>query len=447
MRVAVVVAAAILGVGCADAVVEERAAVEERDSAGITIVESRAAPNAGPALRLSAEPVVQIGVVEGAAEYQLDGVQWVTRLSDGTLVVANGGSREIRYYDSAGRHRHTTGRSGAGPGEYRNISYMRRIAGDSVLVFDALNRRITVLDANGAHVRDMSTVAPVVPSADTRAGGAPAAATPEQRMAARAISQALRVAAVLDDGTLLGTGSFGMTAAQNTEFARDTVTFEVVRGDARVPLPLQYAGSERRVQVDEQGPGVVSIAMMSLPYARSVTATATADRFIIGSSHSYQLHVYDGSGTLRTIIRRPDVEPVPVTPALIDRFIDAQIDARRASGADVDEAAARRLGHSYARVDALPAFGPLIGTQSGGVWVKDFVVPGVSDPTERWSAYDASGRLLGGVDVPRGFRPLHVADDVVVGVIADDLDVQYVRVYELSTGHERGGRDEDTGQY
>src|SRR5688572_2268538 len=99
-----------------------------RDSASVTIVEN-AAPiwtDSADVWRVQAEPAVTIGVVEGAPEYQLFRVRHALRLEDGAIVVADGGSREIRFYDSAGRHIRSIGGDGEGPGEFRVISLLAR---------------------------------------------------------------------------------------------------------------------------------------------------------------------------------------------------------------------------------------------------------------------------------------------------------------------------------
>lgn len=90
-----------------------------RDSAGVTIVES-AAPRwrEGEGWRVVPEPAVEIGAVEGEEAYQLHRVAGALRLGDGRIVVANGGTSELRYYGPDGRHRHTAG----GEGEGRTIA-------------------------------------------------------------------------------------------------------------------------------------------------------------------------------------------------------------------------------------------------------------------------------------------------------------------------------------
>ena len=73
------------------------------DSAGITIAENTIGLwREAVGWRLSDEPLVDIGVLEGESVYQLHQVRGALRLSDGRIVVANAGTEELRYFDASG---------------------------------------------------------------------------------------------------------------------------------------------------------------------------------------------------------------------------------------------------------------------------------------------------------------------------------------------------------
>lgn len=100
---------------------------------------------------ISAEPLLEIGVIEGEAPYQLHGVTSVARLPDGGVVVANG-TRELRFFDASGSFRFSRGRQGEGPTEYRTLERVRRGGPDTLLVFDGAQRRISNVDpGTGEH--------------------------------------------------------------------------------------------------------------------------------------------------------------------------------------------------------------------------------------------------------------------------------------------------------
>jgi hypothetical protein len=380
----------------------------QRDSAGVSIVESATQPGAPATLALSDEPLLQIGVLDGAAEYQLHRVQALVRLSDGTLVVANSGSRELRFYSSDGRHLRSVGGAGSGPGEFRALTHVSRLAGDSLLVFDALNRRTTIFDGGGRHVRDWSAMQD---------------------------GRTMRVVGALPDGTLLTTNSARSAPGRTVEYSRDTVTYEITRHGAGIPIERRYAGSETRFEVQERGGSIVSFSVMTLPFSRSVMATTAGAAFVIGSSDSYELHVYSADGALRRIIRRTDVVPQPVTAELVQLRVDDHLARRRAAGDKVsaeDAAAARRQALAYHRVETVPAFTAITGAADGGLWVKTFVPPGADGTAGSWAVHDVAGHLIGTILLPADFQPMFIEGDVVAGVIRDEFDVEYVRVYSVS---------------
>jgi hypothetical protein len=130
-----------------------------RDSAGIVIVENDGAM-AESGWHVSAEPLLQIGVAQGNGPYEFDDIEAVVRLADGRIVVADGGSRQIRFFDAAGAFLSASGRRGAGPGEYRDLSQLVAAAGDTLHVFDDELKRVSVLDGVGRLVRTVRVSPP-----------------------------------------------------------------------------------------------------------------------------------------------------------------------------------------------------------------------------------------------------------------------------------------------
>src|SRR5690606_30061138 len=121
-----------------------------RDSAGILIVENSAgAWGEGAEWRIAAEPVLEIGMAEGPPAYLLDQVRGARRLANGELVIANGGSGELRFYAADGTHLRSSGRRGDGPGEFQDISSVDDFRGDSLAVYDARAQRLSVLSSEG----------------------------------------------------------------------------------------------------------------------------------------------------------------------------------------------------------------------------------------------------------------------------------------------------------
>src|SRR5262245_7554741 len=85
---------------------------------------------------IASKPSLSIGDVEGAPAYLFSQIVGTSRLSSGGIVVADRGSNQIRFFDRAGRHLRTVGRTGGGPGEYEYIRALMRCGGDSIFGFD-----------------------------------------------------------------------------------------------------------------------------------------------------------------------------------------------------------------------------------------------------------------------------------------------------------------------
>ena len=382
-----------------------------RDSAGTAIVEN-ALPETAPAYSVSG-PVLAIGKVEGAAEYELHDVTGVVRLSDGSIAVATGS--EIRWYDADGSFRHRAGGAGSGPGEFRSIRYMRSLRGDSLLVFDNTNRRVTILAPDGGYVRSETT------SLD------------EERP--------LTVAGALRDGTLL-TRTVLETPPASTPLYRMRMEFAVSRNGTSQPL-RPYLGPDAALHAEGSGGGINSVFISLLPFARAAHAAAGQDRFFVGSSDSFQIDVWDAAARLVRIIRVP-VTLKPVTEEVRQAYIERELERRRQSaeerGQPFEEAAVRRYLDEQRHAPAVPAYGALLATADGGLWVKDFTMPGVESVPERWTIFDAEGGLAAIIDLPPRFTPRHVEGGVVLGVFRDSLDVPYVHVYTF--GSDRLGQAE-----
>ena len=88
-------------------------------------------------------------------------VAGATRLGDGAIVVADGSANALRFFDAFGRVTRTVGRRGEGPGEFRQLGWVRQCAHDSLFAFDIFPRRISVFSASGRFVRQF--LAPGMP--------------------------------------------------------------------------------------------------------------------------------------------------------------------------------------------------------------------------------------------------------------------------------------------
>ncbi|MBE0591257.1 MAG: hypothetical protein IH616_02515 [Gemmatimonadales bacterium] len=375
--------------------------VTVRDSAGIEIVESTTgAWGEDSGWKVADVPDVDIGVLEGAEEYQLFQVRDARRLADGRIVIANGGTNELRFYDARGRHLSSTGRDGEGPGEFKGLGWIRPFRGDSLAVYDFNLGRISVFDGDGRFARTLK-IAPVgeasfVIGEDVFADGV-----------------------VLAKSPLIFAGGF-----ESGLNRRDEVYHTHSPTGERLDSLGAFPGPEQFIETGGSG-NRRFVAITSLPFGRTPTAEAFGTQFCFGASDTYEIACYERKGTLVRLIRRL-APPRPVTPADVDAWVRSDL-------AEIEDADARRdAERRYAEMplpETMPAYATFTFDASGDLWVREFTVGDVT--AWPWTVFDRQGRMLGTVTLPAEFRVTQVGNDFVLGLWHDDFEVEHVRLYGL----------------
>jgi len=369
-----------------------------RDSAGIEIVENRAPSALGEAAWSVDElPSLEIGLEDGPPEYQFSQVEGALRLPDGRVAVADGGSRETRFFDADGRFLAASGRRGDAPGEYRQIVALGYGPGDSLWVFDYGNRRFTMLAGDGELVRTL-TLDPTL--SNVTAVGRLANGwfvVREFWSSARSDAAAIPLGLVRDPAAV-------------ARYAPDGAQMDTIG---------VFLGREIYVST-EGGRGVMSTPLL----AHTTSATVHANDIFIGDQETFEVGVYTGDGALRRIIRLSGVD-LRVTGDDLER-------AREERLASVP---AERRTMMRAQLDAMdvpetrPAYSRLLVDSEGALWVGDYA-PYPEDPV-LWRVFDAGGRLVTALQVPDRLRLFDVGADWILGVWRDDLDVERIRLYRL----------------
>ena len=126
--------------------------VRVRDSAGIRIIEN-ARPLRAIAATIDSAPIVDIGGI-GDPHAEFPGpVHSAIRLGDGRIVLAAWTTAELRVFDSTGRWLRDLGRRGSGPGEFEGLGWVHRGPDDSLVTYELMNRRVSVFDSAGRFQR------------------------------------------------------------------------------------------------------------------------------------------------------------------------------------------------------------------------------------------------------------------------------------------------------
>ena len=372
---------------------------QTRDSAGIQIIENPAPP-AGSRLewRIGPEPSLSIGRREGEDPDLLHRAMDATILADGRIVVANGGSAELRFFDSTGSHLASRGGQGEGPGEFDGLVSVAPWAGDSIVAWYAGSRLgISVFDSGGNYGRMIE----------------------------------------INDGTQPGwldptaASVHGSILAVYLWEDRDTLVLQLLDGEGAVrtslgALPswephLMHEGTEREM-------------LYWKIFGREPVWGVWGDLVVFGVSNRYEIKAFGADGSLVRIVRR-EHRPRSPTPADLDDFIED----RRIRYNDSDPSEYR----SVPVAEYFPAFAsgpdPLGGQRPGEImtdavdhlWIREYDLPREERAAPLWTVFDPDGHVLGFVETPAGLMIFEIGEDYILGHSMDELGVESIQVWPL----------------
>lgn len=415
---AIAVAWALAGCGSEDP--PRGATTMERDSAGVRIVES-AEPvwRAHEGWRIAAEPALEIGEVEGEPHYEFGRVTGGTRLGDGTIVVADEGAMELRYFDAQGEHLVSVGGQGSGPGEFEDLTLLGTVPGDSVVVWDQRQGRVSIFGPEGEFSRTES----LRPSAE--GGLLP------------------RPSGVYPDGSLLT----AFPSVMDEVPSHGTVVQDSVR---LWRYHYRTGARERLVSLPSFETLFWRDSTYQVPYGLDPSWALHGDELYIapGVEHEVKIHSPDGRLGMRMRHLR---NPVAVSDE--DAEVALEFVLQTASDRDADAAGAvGRLPVPEHR----PAYDDLLVDEDGNVWARHYRslyqawLEGDWQGPSTWSVFRPDGALLGEVQIPSELTVLHVGPDALLAMWRDELGVPFVRLYPLRRAGGRGnagfGRSERPGR-
>lgn len=390
VRVAALLAGALAASACAGDPADDL--VVRRDSAGVAIVESSAPRlESAHAWRVDTTPLLDLTRAGDGDAHVFHGVADALRLADGSIVVADAGSHQVRGYAPDGAVRWTVGRDGAGPGEFRQLSNLAPFRGDSVVAFDYGLGRATVIGPDGGVGRAFHPYGP----------------TP-------AIERLLAI----DDTTLV---------AQVSAYER----MEGNAGLFRIPSHV--------VTISASGAVVDTIAAMHgseiflhatgdarplLPRAGHLAAAG--GRVYVGEAERMEFTMLSPSGRVERVVRVPAYE-LAVSPREIERERAVMLGPRPSSRG-------RALVGALPAPATRPAYAQLVVDATGAVWAANHrALADTLGPTA-WELFDADGTWLGATELPRRLRVLAIGGDWVLAVHPDGMDVERVQLLPLRRG-------------
>ncbi len=375
----------------------QRAGVAVRDSAGLAIVENAARNDTVLDWRLETTPLVDIGTAEGDPAHELQFASSAIRLGDGRIIVANAGTDELRAYAPDGVHLWSVGREGEGPGEFRNLGWVRRYRGDSLMTYDRSLHRLSVFTTDGEFGR--------IARLESRADGlSPAAVAP------------------LEDGTVV-------------VHASGVITPQASPGIHRLPGRLLRYSPEGEILneiADAPGPEWVMDeefkTLARRPFTTDFEQAVYGSRIYYGFARTWEILAADPSGATQTIIRLAR-SPEELTPDHVAAYQDAQLERLRRFGREDLMPRERRRVESLPYPSQLPAYRRLLTDRRGHLWVE--VHQGLGGADRLFVIFDPEGGLLGRLRLPGDLEVYEIGEDYVLARWRDELDVEHVRLYRL----------------
>lgn len=396
MRLPGLLWASLCAFGCAKG---EIPAVTTVDSAGVPITVIR--PSSTPQRRGLGDPVISIGSTGGDEAYLFNRVSGGLLLG-GRILVADAGDLTVRFFDSMGGHLKTFGGPGEGPGEFRDLGWLGRYRGDSIVVWDRTLQRVTVFDRFGGIGR-------------------------ANRLPSNPVGAPVRHLVSTTDGTLFGRGTIPVSgSAPLWEMWRDTLALIRYRPDGSQPLLIAKLPGDDRYTLSTSGG---SRQINNHPLGRVPALIAGGDALLFAEGTTTSVDVLSAAGKLGSRVRLV-TEPREVSDDLITSL------KSRFLGEDPEPGwfqEVERLFSSIQWPERIPGSGALFSDPSGDIWLEVFEpVDGVG---REWVRLRPSGGYSYTLETPPGFVPLDFGTDFVLGLERDELGVERITLRPIQAPH------------
>ena len=325
---------------------------------------------------------------------------------NGDIAVIDQLNGVARVFDRDGRFRQSVGRSGRGPGELSRSANGIYFLGDSLLVLDPGEQRMTVFAPDGT----VDTVIALPPG-------------PRGQAWVR-----------LDHGDFL---MRGLTIARvDGRFAFWDALLRVRADGASADTLFEFDYAK----TDMGGPGALKIPLL----VNSPTWARLTDGRIAWTALDRDfVQIRDSTGRVVARIRHTAWQRREVTPGDRASMVEMLRVKLRSIGGDASFA-------DSPQVEAPPHFPAITAVRAGPrgtIWVQQMGPVESIDPMalnapdradflggSTWHVLDSSGAFMGAIDLPRRFRIFRMAEDAVYGAARDDDGVERILRLGLRIG-------------
>lgn len=377
------------------------------DSAGVRIVSITAAPSSVAEWRLSPTSLLTLTGAETGDSSAFANVGPVRLLSDGRIVVTDMAAHRLVVFDASGRYLRSLGREGSGPGEFRYVTSLTTLPGDSLATFDGRLRRLSIWHPDRGFVRAMSI------------GGGSDESWPDDAWLWRdslIVVRQLSITPLESVGPGSGVRRWPMRAR---------LTLHDVSGRLLETSP----------EFEAMYSGLHATGDTRLPFSNRPFTALASDRVYFGSGSRFTLSYLDANFDWIGDLRWPRQHEA-LTPEEV-RQVRAEAEALAATRMPLERARAR-LATSFAP-EILPKERPSIGrvllALDGNLWIERFEAvrlgSALQKAGDRWTVLASDGRPLARLALPANSRLEAVLESRAVLVLRDSLDLQTVAVREL----------------
>ena len=344
---------------------------------------------------------------DSAAEYQFGRIGDLAVAPNGNIAVIDQLNFVVRVFDRAGTFVRSFGRQGRGPGELSRSANGIYFLGDSLLVLDPGEQRMTVFTPDG--------------SIDT------VIALPQ------------------------GPRAQGWFRLENGDFLMRGLTISRVQGkftfwDALLRVRADGASSDTLFEFDYAksdlgggGPALKIPLIVNNPtWARlsdGRIAWTALDRDFV--------QIRDSTGSVVARIRHTQWQSREVTPADRTAMVELLRVKLRAIGGDASFADSPQV--EAPRI--FPAITAVRAGPEGTIWVQlmgpvESIDPMAINAPDRadflggstWHVLDSTGEFMGAIEFPPRFRPFRITDDAIYGAARDDDGVERILRLRLQKG-------------